>query len=61
LSSKAEETSSSNENEKEMTLGDALTQAKETSLASVEELQSLAGGADIKVKFFLYHLSNFFD
>ncbi|KAL3744597.1 hypothetical protein ACJRO7_013808 [Eucalyptus globulus] len=48
LSSKAEETSSSNENEKEMTLGDALTQAKETSLASVEELQSLAGGADIK-------------
>lgn len=48
-------------NEKEMTLGDALTRAKETSLASVEELQSLAGGADIKVKFFSYHLYNLFD
>lgn len=31
-----------------MTLGDALNQIKETSLASVEELHNLAGGADIK-------------
>ncbi|KAI4380307.1 hypothetical protein MLD38_006512 [Melastoma candidum] len=46
--SKVDEASSNIVNEKEMTLGDALTQAKETSLASVEELQTLAGGADIK-------------
>lgn len=39
----------SDQNEKTTTLGDALSQAKESSLASVEELQSLAGGADIKV------------
>lgn len=32
-----------------MTLGDALTQAKDTTLASVEELHTLVGGADIKV------------
>lgn len=34
-----------------MTLGDALSisQVKDTSLTSVEELQNLAGGADIKV------------
>lgn len=32
-----------------MTLGDALTQVRETSVASVEELHTLAGGADIKV------------
>ncbi|KAF2285092.1 hypothetical protein GH714_037842 [Hevea brasiliensis] len=37
------------QNEEGMTLGDALNQMKETSLASVEELQNLAGGADIKV------------
>ncbi|KAK7363367.1 hypothetical protein VNO77_05507 [Canavalia gladiata] len=35
-------------NEKDMTLGDALTQAKEASPTSLEELQNLAGGADIK-------------
>ena len=44
-----EETSLGDENEKGITLGDALNQAKETSLASVEELHNLAGGADIKV------------
>ncbi|KAF4366438.1 hypothetical protein CsatB_010707 [Cannabis sativa] len=43
-----EETSLGEENDKEITLGDALNQAKETSLASVEELHNLAGGADIK-------------
>jgi guanine nucleotide-exchange factor len=32
-----------------MTLGDALSQAKDASLTSLEEIQSLAGGADIKV------------
>jgi len=36
-------------NEKEMTLGDALSQAKDASPTSLEELQNLAGGADIKV------------
>ncbi|KAL9247405.1 hypothetical protein vseg_020841 [Gypsophila vaccaria] len=38
------------QSEKEMTLGDALAQnpLKDASLASVEELQNLAGGADIK-------------
>ncbi|XP_074312417.1 brefeldin A-inhibited guanine nucleotide-exchange protein 5 [Silene latifolia] len=38
------------QSEKEMTLGDALSQtpANDASLASVEELQNLAGGADIK-------------
>ncbi|XP_004307544.1 PREDICTED: brefeldin A-inhibited guanine nucleotide-exchange protein 5-like [Fragaria vesca subsp. vesca] len=44
----AEETSAADQNEKEMTLGDQLNQAKETSIASVEELHNLAGGADIK-------------
>ncbi|XP_021277449.1 brefeldin A-inhibited guanine nucleotide-exchange protein 5 [Herrania umbratica] len=46
--SKAEEASSADQNENEMTLGDALNQAKDTTLASVEELHNLAGGADIK-------------
>lgn len=36
-----------------MTLGEALNQAKDSSLASVEELHNLAGGADIKVLLFL--------
>ncbi|KAJ9168124.1 hypothetical protein P3X46_019686 [Hevea brasiliensis] len=45
---KVEETPSVDQNEEGMTLGDALDQMKETSLASVEELQNLAGGADIK-------------
>ncbi|XP_021732781.1 brefeldin A-inhibited guanine nucleotide-exchange protein 5-like [Chenopodium quinoa] len=38
------------QSEKEMTLGDALSQnpVKDESIASVEELQNLAGGADIK-------------
>lgn len=38
------------QSEKEMTLGDALSQnpVKDASIASVEELQNLAGGADIK-------------
>nr|XP_011461220.1 PREDICTED: brefeldin A-inhibited guanine nucleotide-exchange protein 5 [Fragaria vesca subsp. vesca] len=44
----AEETSVADQNEKEMTLGDQLNQAKETPIASVEELHNLAGGADIK-------------
>lgn len=40
-----------------MTLGHALSlnQVKEMSLASVEELQNLAGGADIKVLVFTSH------
>ncbi|CAN0918321.1 Brefeldin A-inhibited guanine nucleotide-exchange protein 5 [Linum grandiflorum] len=45
---KIDENSSPEQNEEGMTLGDALNQAKDTSLASVEELQNLAGGADIK-------------
>lgn len=52
-----EETTLSDKNEDGMTLGDALTQAKDTSLASVEELHNLAGGADIKVCLF----TDFFD
>lgn len=44
-----EETPNADKNEEEMTLGDALNQIKETSLASVEELHNLAGGSDIKV------------
>lgn len=44
-----EETPNADQNEEEMTLGDALNQIKETSLASVEELHNLAGGSDIKV------------
>ncbi|KAJ9682578.1 hypothetical protein PVL29_018492 [Vitis rotundifolia] len=44
------ETSSGDQTEKEMTLGDALSmnQVKDIALASVEELQNLAGGVDIK-------------
>lgn len=49
-SPKNEEITEADQNEKEMTLGDALTQAKDTTLASVEELHTLVGGADIKVK-----------
>ncbi|KAL1193725.1 Brefeldin A-inhibited guanine nucleotide-exchange protein 5 [Cardamine amara subsp. amara] len=47
-SPKNEEITAADESEKEMTLGDALTQAKDTTLASVEELHTLVGGADIK-------------
>ncbi|XP_065620356.1 brefeldin A-inhibited guanine nucleotide-exchange protein 5 [Quercus suber] len=43
-----EETSSGDPDEKGVTLGEALNQAKDSSLASVEELHNLAGGADIK-------------
>ncbi|THG19477.1 hypothetical protein TEA_007202 [Camellia sinensis var. sinensis] len=48
--SKVEETALDDQNDKGMTLGDALSmnQVRDTSLASVEELQNLAGGADIK-------------
>ncbi|GMI89380.1 BFA-VISUALIZED ENDOCYTIC TRAFFICKING DEFECTIVE1, HOPM interactor 7 [Hibiscus trionum] len=46
--SKAEKDSSNDQNDDEITLGDALNQVKDTTLASVEELQNLAGGADIK-------------
>ncbi|KAL3523231.1 hypothetical protein ACH5RR_016065 [Cinchona calisaya] len=44
------EASSNDQNDKEVTLGDAVSvnQVKDTSLTSVEELQNLAGGADIK-------------
>ncbi|XP_038710906.1 brefeldin A-inhibited guanine nucleotide-exchange protein 5-like isoform X2 [Tripterygium wilfordii] len=45
---KVEETSSIDQHEKGMTLGDALNLAKEASLTSVDDLHSLAGGADIK-------------
>lgn len=38
-----------------MTLGDALSQTKDASPTSLEELQNLAGGADIKVN----HLYNY--
>ena len=43
--------SSSDQNDRESTLGDAISinQEKDTSVASLEELQNLAGGADIKV------------
>ena len=45
------EISAEGQGEKKLTLGDALSmnQMNEASLASVEELQTLAGGADIKV------------
>ncbi|XP_022754739.1 brefeldin A-inhibited guanine nucleotide-exchange protein 5 isoform X2 [Durio zibethinus] len=46
--SKPVEASSGEQNENEMTLGDALYRVKDATLASVEELQNLAGGADIK-------------
>lgn len=41
------------QDEKKMTLGDALSMSrwKDASLTSVEELHNLAGGADIKVHF----------
>ncbi|WJX96402.1 Brefeldin A-inhibited guanine nucleotide-exchange protein 5 [Trifolium repens] len=48
LNTKPDETSAGDSNEKDMTLGDALSQAKDASLTSLEEIQSLAGGADIK-------------
>lgn len=47
---KTEGTSLGDSNDKEMTLGDALSQIKDASPTSLEELQNLAGGADIKVK-----------
>lgn len=34
---------------KDITLGDAASQVKDASATSLEELQNLAGGADIKV------------
>ena len=49
LNTKSDESSTGDSNEKEMTLGDALSQAKDASPTSLEELQNLAGGADIKV------------
>ena len=49
LNTKSDESSMGDSNEKEMTLGDALSQAKDASPTSLEELQNLAGGADIKV------------
>lgn len=49
LNTKPDEISVGDPNEKEMTLGDALSEAKDASLTSLEELQNLAGGADIKV------------
>lgn len=55
-----EETALSDQNEDGMTLGDALTQAKDASLASVEELHNLAGGADIKVHLFYLLSINLF-
>lgn len=47
---KSDESSSSDQNGKEVTSVDALSvdQVKDTSLASLEELQTLAGGSDIK-------------
>ncbi|KAL5850725.1 hypothetical protein ACOSQ4_008738 [Xanthoceras sorbifolium] len=47
-SPKSEETTLSDQTENDMTLIEALKHAKDTSLASVEELHNLAGGADIK-------------
>ncbi|RDY07326.1 Brefeldin A-inhibited guanine nucleotide-exchange protein 5, partial [Mucuna pruriens] len=48
LNTKSDESSTGDSNEKELTLGDALSQAKDASPTSLEELQNLAGGADIK-------------
>ncbi|XP_019463373.1 PREDICTED: brefeldin A-inhibited guanine nucleotide-exchange protein 5-like isoform X2 [Lupinus angustifolius] len=48
LNTKSDEIYMGDSNEKETTLGDALSQAKDTSPTSLEELQNLAGGADIK-------------
>ncbi|KAF7837607.1 brefeldin A-inhibited guanine nucleotide-exchange protein 5-like [Senna tora] len=48
LNTKTEETSMGDSNDKETTLGDALSQIKDASPTSLEELQNLAGGADIK-------------
>ncbi|XP_010520510.1 PREDICTED: brefeldin A-inhibited guanine nucleotide-exchange protein 5-like [Tarenaya hassleriana] len=47
-SSKIEEISFTDQNEKEMTIGDAPDQANDTTFASVEDLHTLIGGADIK-------------
>ena len=58
LNTKSDETSAGDSNEKEMTLGDALSQAKDASPASLEELQNLAGGADIKVNDLYTYVSN---
>ncbi|MBA0690422.1 hypothetical protein Goari_008097, partial [Gossypium aridum] len=43
-----EAASSSDQNDNETTLGDALNWVKDTTFASIEELQKLAGGADLK-------------
>ncbi|XP_027369108.1 brefeldin A-inhibited guanine nucleotide-exchange protein 5 isoform X2 [Abrus precatorius] len=48
LNTKSDESSMGDSNDKEMTLGDALSHAKDASPTSLEELQNLAGGADIK-------------
>ncbi|KAL9325769.1 hypothetical protein ACSQ67_006414 [Phaseolus vulgaris] len=48
LNPKSDESSTGDSNEKEMSLGDALSQAKDATPTSLEELQNLAGGADIK-------------
>lgn len=51
MSSDNGEITVADQDEKGITLGDALsmTRGKDTSPASIEELQNLAGGADIKV------------
>lgn len=56
--STVEEAVLDDQSDRGMTLGHALSlnQVKETSLASVEELQNLAGGADIKVILFTIHM-----
>lgn len=53
-SPKTEETALSDKNENWVTLGCALNQTKDTSLASVEELYNLVGGGDIKVCLFIF-------
>ncbi|KAI4344676.1 hypothetical protein L6164_011875 [Bauhinia variegata] len=47
-STKIEETYSGDSNDEERTLGDALTQVKDAFATSLEELQNLASGANIK-------------
>lgn len=56
--STVEEAVLDDQSDRGMTLGHALSlnQVKEMSLASVEELQNLAGGADIKVILFTIHM-----
>lgn len=44
-----EAASSSDHNDNGTTLGDVLNWVKDTTFASIEELQKLAGGADLKV------------